>query len=102
MTLLRHPGVAAALAAAVLFGAGTPLAKLLLDAVNPWLLAGILYLGSGIGLVIWRWARGTPTIRLARNDVGRLAGAVFFGAASTLSSARAADPFTRALSGCTS
>jgi drug/metabolite transporter (DMT)-like permease len=56
MTRLRHPGIAAALAAAVLFGAGTPLAKLLLDAVSPWLLAGILYLGSGIGLAVWRWA----------------------------------------------
>jgi drug/metabolite transporter (DMT)-like permease len=79
MTPLRHPGIAAALAAAVLFGAGTPLAKLLLDAVSPWLLAGILYLGSGIGLAIWRGARGTGTVRLARRDVGWLAGAVFFG-----------------------
>jgi drug/metabolite transporter (DMT)-like permease len=79
MILLRHPGIAAALAAAVLFGAGTPLAKVLLDSVSPWLLAGILYLGSGIGLAIWRWARGTATIHLARHDVGWLAGAVFFG-----------------------
>lgn len=39
-----------ALGAALLFGAGTPLAKLMLDAVSLWLLAGILYLGSGIGL----------------------------------------------------
>lgn len=40
-----------ALASAVLFGASTPFAKLLLgDGVNPWLLAGLLYLGSGIGL----------------------------------------------------
>jgi drug/metabolite transporter (DMT)-like permease len=79
MSLLRNPGVAAALAAAALFGAGTPLAKVLLDAVSPWLLAGVLYLGSGIGLAIWRWSRGRPTVRLARNDVAWLAGAVFFG-----------------------
>jgi drug/metabolite transporter (DMT)-like permease len=79
MTRLRHPGIAAALAAAVLFGSGTPLAKLLLDAVSPWLLAGILYLGSGIGLAIWRSARGTSTIHLARRDIGWLAGAVLFG-----------------------
>jgi drug/metabolite transporter (DMT)-like permease len=40
-----------ALASAVLFGASTPFAKLLLgNGVNPWLLAGLLYLGSGIGL----------------------------------------------------
>jgi drug/metabolite transporter (DMT)-like permease len=79
VTLLRHPGIAAALAAAVLFGVGTPLAKLLLDAVSPWLLAGILYLGSGMGLAIWRLARGASTVRLARDDIAWLAGAVFFG-----------------------
>jgi len=45
-----NPGVAAALGAALLFGASTPLAKLLLGEVDPWLLAGFLYLGSGIGL----------------------------------------------------
>lgn len=42
----RNPSVAAGLGAAVLFGAGTPFAKLLLGAVDPWLLAGLLYLGS--------------------------------------------------------
>lgn len=49
-TTLRQPGLAAALVAALLFGAGTPLSKLLLHSVNPWLLAGLLYLGSGLGL----------------------------------------------------
>jgi drug/metabolite transporter (DMT)-like permease len=39
---LLHPGVAAALAAAALFGAGTPMAKQLLGTVDPWLLAGLL------------------------------------------------------------
>ena len=39
-----------ALAAAGLFGASTPLAKMLIGDVNPWLLAGLLYLGSAIGL----------------------------------------------------
>lgn len=41
-TALVHPGVGAALAAAALFGAGTPMAKQLLGAVDPWLLAGLL------------------------------------------------------------
>lgn len=46
-------GPALALTSAALFGASTPLAKLLLgDGVNPWLLAGLLYLGSGLGLGI--------------------------------------------------
>jgi drug/metabolite transporter (DMT)-like permease len=48
--LLAWPGAPLALAAAALFGASTPFAKLLLGDVAPWLLAGLLYLGSGIGL----------------------------------------------------
>ena len=41
-----------ALAAALLFGASTPLAKLLVGQMPPLLLAGLLYLGSGIGLAL--------------------------------------------------
>ncbi len=47
---IAWPGAPLAFAAAALFGASTPLAKLLLGEVRPWLLAGLLYLGSGIGL----------------------------------------------------
>src|SRR6185437_2152052 len=48
---LAWPGVPLALASAALFGGSTPLAKLLLGSgANPWLLAGLLYLGSGVGL----------------------------------------------------
>jgi drug/metabolite transporter (DMT)-like permease len=39
-----------ALVAALLFGASTPLAKQLLHDTSPVMLAGLLYLGSGIGL----------------------------------------------------
>ncbi len=39
-----------ALIAALLFGASTPLAKALTSAMPPLLLAGLLYLGSGLGL----------------------------------------------------
>jgi drug/metabolite transporter (DMT)-like permease len=40
-----------AMASAALFGASTPFAKLLLgNGVDPWLLAGLLYAGSGLGL----------------------------------------------------
>lgn len=42
-----------ALGAAALFGASTPFAKLLLGEVSPWVLAAVLYLGSGIGLAAW-------------------------------------------------
>jgi drug/metabolite transporter (DMT)-like permease len=77
---VAHPGVAASLAAALLFGAAAPLAKLLLDqAVSPWLLAALLYLGSGIGLGAWRFVRGAPPVRLERRDTAWLAGAVLSG-----------------------
>jgi drug/metabolite transporter (DMT)-like permease len=45
------PGAPLALASAALFGASTPFAKALIGAVSPWLLAGLLYLGSGLGLL---------------------------------------------------
>lgn len=45
-----------ALGAAALFGAGTPLAKLLLEDIDPVMLAGLLYLGSGLGLLLGRLA----------------------------------------------
>jgi drug/metabolite transporter (DMT)-like permease len=45
-------GIPLALASAVLFGASTPLAKLLVGSVDPWLLAGLLYLGAGSGLAL--------------------------------------------------
>ena len=36
-------GILLALASAVLFGASTPFAKILLGSVDPWLMAGFLY-----------------------------------------------------------
>lgn len=51
------PAVTAALAAALLFGASTPFAKQLLRDTSPMLLAGLLYLGSGVGLGLARLLR---------------------------------------------
>ena len=65
--------------AALLFGAGTPLAKWLLDTVDPWLLAGLLYLGSGIGLTLYRRLSHAPAVRLPRNDLPWFAGAILAG-----------------------
>ena len=42
-----HPGIGAALAAAIFFGLSTPAAKVLLGGLSPWMLAGLLYLGVG-------------------------------------------------------
>ena len=47
---MNRIGIALALLSAVLFGGSTPFAKLLLGAVDPWTMAGLLYLGAGIGL----------------------------------------------------
>lgn len=69
----------AGFAAAVLFGAGTPLAKLLLGSVSPWLLAGLLYAGAGLGLGIYRLIARPGRVRLARGEVLPFAGAILFG-----------------------
>ncbi len=76
---LAHPGVAAALAAAALFGAGTPLAKSLLGTVDPWMLAGLLYLGSGAGLALWRLLSRAEPVALPADQRLWLAGAVLAG-----------------------
>lgn len=76
---LRRKGVPAALGAALLFGAGTPLAKLLLESVNPWLMAGLLYLGSGVGLGIYRFFVNAPSVTLSRQEVPWFVGAVVSG-----------------------
>lgn len=79
-----HPGIAIALLSALLFGASTPLAKLLLDSIDPWLLAGLLYLGAGTGLAALRLCRtalGKPRAeaRLQRKDLPWLASVVVVG-----------------------
>ena len=76
---LRRPGVSAALGAALLFGAGTPLAKWLLDTVNPWFLAGLLYFGSGLGLTLYRFLTQAPAVSLPRDEALWFSGAVFSG-----------------------
>ncbi len=72
-------GVGAALFAAALFGAGMPLAKALIAGVGPWMLAGILYLGSGVGLAMLRAAKRAPSARLERGEWPWLFGAVLAG-----------------------
>jgi drug/metabolite transporter (DMT)-like permease len=71
--------IAAALASAALFGASTPLAKLLLGELPPLLLAGLLYLGSGLGLAVWIAARGSRGAPIPRADWPWLAGAILAG-----------------------
>jgi drug/metabolite transporter (DMT)-like permease len=70
-----------ALGAAALFGASTPFAKLLTRDMPPVLLAGLLYLGSGLGLTLLRLARdgGFSPSGLPRNAWPWLLGSIFFG-----------------------
>lgn len=77
----REPGILLALGAAVLFGASTPLAKLALSSASPLLVAGLLYLSSGIGLFAVRAIRFRQTTEtpLSRADFPWLAGAILAG-----------------------
>lgn len=70
-----------ALLAAALFGASTPFAKLLVGDMSPVLLAGLLYLGSGLGLTLIRLVRdrGWQPSGLSRAEWPWLLGAIFFG-----------------------
>ena len=74
-----------ALAAALRFGASTPFAKLLVGDVHPLLLAGLLYVGSGIGLAALMAVRlvtgktNAGSLRIPRSELPWLAGAIFFG-----------------------
>jgi drug/metabolite transporter (DMT)-like permease len=79
MNFGMHSGVIAVLAAAMLFGVSTPLAKLLLGHMNPWPLAVLLYLGSGMGLWIMRRIRRMPAAHLGSGDWGWLAAAIVAG-----------------------
>lgn len=82
--LNRSSPVWLAILAAVLFAISTPAAKLLVGAVDPPLLAGLLYLGSGIGLTVYSlaFAGHRETHReasLTTVDLPWLLGAIIFG-----------------------
>lgn len=63
-------GAILGLLAAATFGVSAPLAKLLLAELSPQLLAGLLYLGAGIGLSLFRLVRPrTREAPLARSDL---------------------------------
>lgn len=78
-------GAACGLAAAVLFGMSPPLAKLLLPDAGPLLIAGLLYLGAGLGLLAFERAfyRGSDAARreapVKLSDRWVLAGIIFAG-----------------------
>ncbi len=75
--------VLTAMLAAVLFGASTPATKFLTGQVSSQLLAGVLYLGSGIGLQIFsifsKTTGKTQEAKLGKRDIPWLAGAILCG-----------------------
>lgn len=79
------PGAFYALLAAALFGASTPFAKLLLGVIDPWMVAGLLYLGSGVGLGVvlairlWRSADARRQVMTVLADLPWLLGAILAG-----------------------
>ncbi|MET4043378.1 drug/metabolite transporter (DMT)-like permease [Bradyrhizobium sp. RT6a] len=81
---VQLPGVPLALGSALLFGAATPLSKLLLASIDPQMLAGLLYLGAGVGLAAVHVARAAiglsvPEAPPRRHDVPWLIAIVIFG-----------------------
>lgn len=86
-TKVPAPGALLAILSAILFGTSTPLAKQVLgNGVSPWLLASLLYLGSGTGLAIVHAARrmfgdGAGEASLARADLPWLALVILSGGA---------------------
>jgi len=70
-----------AVLAALLFGASTPFAKLLVNEASPIVLGGMLYLGSGLGLGLSRLIRdrGWKNPGMTATEWLWLLGAIFFG-----------------------
>ena len=83
----RHSAILVALTAAALFGAATPLAKALIGAMSPFMVAGLFYLGSGVGPGLGillrrlhnRHATTGAAAPLQRADLPWLAGAIAAG-----------------------
>src|SRR5262249_17445205 len=81
---MNYRAVLIALCSAALFGVSTPFAKLLLGALHPMVLAGLLYCGAGLGIAALRrfgrsWRPGAGEVSLGRSEAGWLAGAIIAG-----------------------
>lgn len=82
---MNRIGVLYALVSAALFGASTPAAKLLLGRLDPFVLAGLLYCGAGIGVALLRrlapaaTPRAAASAALTRTDAPWVAGAILAG-----------------------
>src|SRR5687767_453026 len=77
---VRQPGVSEAIGAAILFGAATPFASRIVGESSPQVLAGLLYMGSGlilgVSMLVWRTRTQAP---LTRREMPAIVGAIIFG-----------------------
>ena len=71
--------VLASIVAALLFGASTPLAKVLLASLGPFTLAGLLYVGGAIGALPFAFRGGSSQLRRDPRQRRLLGFAVVFG-----------------------
>src|SRR5437879_1689471 len=83
---MNRAAVLYAVISAALFGISTPAAKVLVGAIHPAVLAGLLYCGAGVGVAVLRrirppasMPRVAPAAALARSDVPWLTGAIVSG-----------------------
>ena len=58
-------GIAFAILAAALYAVNAPFSKILLDCIPPTLMAGFLYVGAGIGMIIIALVRKIRKIGIA-------------------------------------
>src|SRR5262249_1519311 len=81
--VINRRGIWYAVAAAILFGASAPIAKVLLRDAPPQLLAGLLYTGSGVGLGFLALTRRRGAVPkeapLTHADTPWLLSAILFG-----------------------
>ncbi len=82
---MNYRAVLYALASAALFGISTPAAKALLGAIDPMILAGLLYCGAGIGIGLLRRMAGAlrsskaSQVPLGRKDLVWIGAAIAAG-----------------------
>lgn len=67
----QHIAVFQAILAAALFGVSAPVSKLLLEKVPPMLMAALLYLGAGIGMLLMSLIKNTKETKQNEAKIGR-------------------------------
>ncbi|MBV7274075.1 EamA family transporter [Clostridiaceae bacterium UIB06] len=83
--MYKYKSIAQVIIAAILFGSSAPISKILLGKIDPIPLAAFIYIGSGVGLLIFKiiekyfstnYNKEAP---LGKKDIPWLLAAVFFG-----------------------